>query len=327
MDEEDIVPLAGGNDDAVLSDDEAANLIASTLDDDDDETEGGAGAPAGDEGEAGASQRAEGDEPDANTTADAADRNEEDGDDADVVLRDNTKVKLSELKRIAGDQAGEMQRHRVAMEAREAEVQTRVQRVAQQEKFFGEAVPAAIAIIQSVIPPHPSADLRDTDPIAYHNQKDAHFEGIQRLRAFQGAMTAQEQETAQQEAARQKQFIVNEQDKLMRAMPQFREEKSRTKFLGDMMKTGKEAGFSEAEINDISDHRIFKILDKAIKYDELMSNKPVAQKKAQTAVPVQSPGRRVTAAEAKAHSRSESFERLRKHGRDEDAAAVIANLL
>jgi hypothetical protein len=324
MEDETDAPLAGESESTALSDDEAASLIEQALDSDETEAEA---APAGDDGEDPPAQQASDDESGAETKADAEAAKPEDDDDPEVILRDNTKVKLSELKRIAGDTAGEIQRARAETQAKEAEIQARAAQIAQQQKFFGEVVPAAMAIVQSQIPPKATDEMWADDPIAAAQQDRAHEAGLARLRAFQGAMQAQHQQSAQEKSKAVTTHLQREHEALLKEMPQMADQKVRSEFLGKMMETGKAAGFSDAELNNISDHRIFKILDKAIKYDELMARKPVVEKKAQAAAPVQAPGRRVTPAEQRAQTQSEHFERLRRTHREDDAVKAIASLL
>jgi hypothetical protein len=317
MDEETDAPLAGESESTALSDDEAASLIEHALDSDETEAEA---APEGDDGDEPPAQQASDDESGAETKADAEAAKPEDDNDPEVILRDNTKVKLSELKRIAGDTAGEIQRART-------EIQARAAQVAQQQKFFGEVVPAAMAIVQSQIPPKATDEMWADDPIAAAQQDRAHEAGLGRLRAFQGAMQAQHQQSAQEKSKAVTTHLQREHEALLKEMPQMADQKARGEFLGKMMETGKSAGFSDVELNNISDHRIFKILDKAIRYDELMARKPVVERKAQAAAPVQAPGRRVTPAEQRAQTQSEHFERLRRTHREDDAVKAIASLL
>jgi hypothetical protein len=300
-----------------LSEDDATALILGQLDDD----PAAEAAPEG-EGNGDPESQAEGDKPKAETKA-TPDAAKGDDEDPEVILRDNTKVKLSDLKRIAGDAAGEQARFQQAVQAKVAEFQQQEARIAQQEQLFQSFLP----ILQQQVPPPPNPAQWDEDPIGAIQQERAHNEAVGRLRAMQGAMAQRQQQHQQKTQAQMREHLAREHEGLMRDLPELKDEKGRTEFLGKMMATLKDAEFSEAEANQVSDRRIFKILKKAIAYDDLMAQKPVAQKKVQAAVPVQAPARRVMPAEAEASAKTDAFQKLRKSGRPDDAVAAIKALL
>ena len=301
-----------------LSEDDATALILGQLDED----PAAEAAPEGEGAESDPESQAEGGKPKAETKA-TPDTTKTDDEDPEVILRDNTKVKLSDLKRIAGDAAGEQARFQSAVQAKVAELKQVEARIAQQEQLFQSVLP----LLQQQIPPPPNPAQWEEDPIGAIQQERAHNEAVGRLRAMQGAMVQRQQQHQQMSQAQMREHLAKEHEALMRDMPALKDEKGRTEFLGKMMAVGKSAGFTEAEVNNISDRRIFKVLEKAIKYDEMMAQKPVAQKKVQAAVPVQPPARRVMPAEAEASAKTDAFQKLRKSGRPDDAVAAIKALL
>lgn len=317
----DAAPLAGESAEPAsssLTETDATALILDQIDDD----PAAEAAPEGDEADAEPGSQADGDKPDAETKA-APDTTKADDDDPEVILRDNSKVRLSDLKRIAGDAAGEQARFQSAVQAKVAELKQVEARIAQQEQLFQSFLP----ILQQQVPPPPDPAQWDEDPIAAIQQERAHNEAVGRLRAMQGAMVQRQQQHQQKTQAQMREHLAKEHEALMRDMPELKEEKGRTEFLGKMMATLKDADFTEVEANQVSDRRIFKILKKAIAYDELMAQKPVVQKKVQAAVPVQTPARRVMPAEAEASAKTDAFQKLRKSGRPDDAVAAIKALL
>ena len=321
MSTETSTPLAGGGEDAStsLTESDAASLIEGILDDPPKEEED---EPAGSEASEGAEQQAEGETPDAETKATSEDAKSAD-DDPEVVLRDNTKVKLSELKRIAGDVAGEQARFQAKIQAVQAEFEAKQAQIAQQERLVSDFLP----LIQAQIPPPPSEEQWRDDPIGAIQQEREHNAAVGRLRAMQAQAMERQKAVQEQHKAKLQEHLQRESERLMERMPKLKDEGKRSEFTKSMFTELKALGFSEQEIGNINDSKVLEVVDGFLEYRKLMAQRPVAQKKVAQAAPVAVPQRRVTASEQAAQKRSEAFERLRKTGRADDAVSAIRNLL
>lgn len=320
MENETDTPLAGGSEEtsAALSQDDAASLIEGILDDPPEED-----APEGEKPSDEPDQpKAEGEEPEAEPKAAPKDAKAED-DDPEVILRDNSKVKLSDLKRIAGDVAGEQARFQAKIQAVTAEFEQKAAQIAQQERLVQDFLP----IIQAQIPPPPTQEQWDSDPIAAIQQEREHNAAVGRLRAMQAqASQRQQQLKAQQQEAFRK-HVETHAERLYQKLPELKDETKKSEFMKDMFRELKSEEFSDEEIGNINDSRVFPLIRDAIAYRKLMSQKPVAEKKVAAAVPVATPTRRVMPAQAEAEKKNEAFERLRKSGRPDDAVAALKALL
>ena len=92
-----------------------------------------------------------------------------------------------------------------------------------------------------------------------------------------------------------------------------------------LLSTGKDYGFSDAELNSIVDPRHVKVLHDAMQWRKLQQNS-VVKKKVSNAKPVVKPGSKDTKAEANSNHR-QLREQLRKTGKADAAQKLIENML
>ena len=92
-----------------------------------------------------------------------------------------------------------------------------------------------------------------------------------------------------------------------------------------LLSTGKDYGFSDAELNSIVDPRHVKVLHDAMQWRKLQQNS-VVKKKVSNAKPVVKPGSKDTKAEANSNHRN-LREQLRKTGKSDAAQKLIENML
>jgi FtsZ-binding cell division protein ZapB len=92
-----------------------------------------------------------------------------------------------------------------------------------------------------------------------------------------------------------------------------------------LLSTGKDYGFSDAELNAIVDPRHVKVLHDAMQWRKLQQNSTV-KKKVSSAKPVVKPGAKDTKAEANSNHR-QLRDQLRKTGKSDMAAKLIENML
>lgn len=255
--------------------------------------------------------------------------------DMTINLRDGSRVRWGDLKRDLAE-ARELPRHRQELEQRFSEFQQAQAQTAQQRQYLDQVLPTAIQILQNSlpeVPPIPNPALSQTNPFEYQEKLAAHLavkeERAQKehqLRQMVQAQQAGHQELTRRQMAEQAQYVQQERKKLLDALPVLRDDKKRAEFQGDVVKYGRDVyGFSEEELARVGDHRTALVLRDAIAWRKLQANKPKADAKAQSAPPVQKPGKRASESEVKASAYREDMNRLRKSGSMDDAAALILN--
>lgn len=88
---------------------------------------------------------------------------------------------------------------------------------------------------------------------------------------------------------------------------------------------GRAQGFSDAELNAVTDARVVALLHQAYSFDKAAKAKPKVQEKIAAALRTSTPG--ALTAPRKGQAKREAMSRLAKSGRVEDAAAAIEHLL
>jgi hypothetical protein len=168
-------------------------------------------------------------------------------------------------------------------------------------------------------------NLKEEDPHAYIIKKDEFRDAQERL------ASAEEQQyyiRQEQEATTNKlkaEYVQQEYTKLSQILPEWNSKDSTIK--QDIRKYATEVGFLPQEIDQLADHRSVLILKKAMEYDRL-TEKLVPKKKAVKKVPkVQKPGRGKQKSEAADEQAAKKRTRLRKSGRQEDAASIFYDML
>lgn len=257
---------------------------------------------------------------------------------AKIRLRDGTEWTVGDLKRRISE-VREIDRAKQEFQATASQFQAYAQQTAQQAQIFQTLVPQAIAALQAqlpVVPPPPTPEETANDPFAATEKLAAHLNAkaareakeqeIAQLRYAQQAQIAQAQ---QQQAVRMRDYLKQEQSKLLDRMPELRDEGKRRAFYDDFMRMGQEYGFQPQELGSVADARIIAVMRDALAYRKAMkgAKAPQVQQKAQNAIPVKPPGRRVTASESTARQDQEDMARLRKTGRPDDALALIMRRL
>jgi len=174
-------------------------------------------------------------------------------------------------------------------------------------------------------PVMPSKEMFDADPIgfmeakiSYDEQKAAYDQKVGQLSQ---AMQQQQQATQAAQAA----YLQREMETLKQVVPEFADPEKATSVRDRLVNKGNEIyGYTAEEIAAVMDHRAIRVLNDAIKYQELQSGK---QKAVQEAKPK---NRRVVKAGAKKVSSNANAERqarskLKKSGSIDDALSLILN--
>ena len=300
----------------------AADQIAAILGDDpdfqDDEPQGQP-EPTEDErdGERAAAPEPESDEDGDAQADDAPDQESEPSN--KVRLRDGTEVEIGELNKAYAAQR--------EFEQRQQQFNAEAQKVAQQQQFFQQVLPQAIALLEQNVPPEPDPELLRTDPISHYEQTIARQQAIGKLQQMQQAQATHQQQQSHVQKQYVQQYVAREREQLIEKMPELKDPAKRQEFGNRFVETAKSYGFRDDEIANAFDHRLVLLARDAAAYRELQASKPVAEKKTSNASPVVRPGKRVSPSEQASRERSEKMKQLRETGSPNLAAALIADLI
>jgi len=167
--------------------------------------------------------------------------------------------------------------------------------------------------------------LKQEDPYAYMIKKDEYRDAQERVNNV-----AQQQQQVQNEQMQQAQqakthFIRQEYTRLVEALPEWENKDSTIK--EDVRKYAAEVGFLPDEINQLADHRSVLVIKKAMEFDKL-TKKVAPKKKAVKKVPkVQKAGRGTSKEDTATENLNKKRARLRKSGKQDDAASLFYDML
>jgi hypothetical protein len=173
------------------------------------------------------------------------------------------------------------------------------------------------------LPEKPTKELFEADPIGYmkqnleyEEQKGAYDQQIAQLQ-----QVSQQHSEASQNA--QQAYLTEQMQILQRDIPEFADSVKGGKLKDQLVSVGSNHyGYTNDEISNITDARAIKVLNDAMKYQDIISGKTKAKVKTQSARPVLKPGAKKTATpNAKIRSRQKA--KLKETGSIDDAIGLI----
>ncbi len=196
---------------------------------------------------------------------------------------------------------------------------------------YAERLEALALTLKDTLPKEPDWDkLRSEDPTQYAVQR-ADFA---RLKERQAEVEAEQRRVYEERVSdwskQQDALLKAETEKLLEALPEWKDETKakdeKAKLVDYVTQT---YGWTDAELGNVTDHRLMLVLRKAMLYDEGQTKgKDKIRDKVKPAPVVLKPGHRERSPERGPKTAvKRARQTLRKTGRTEDAAAYIATLL
>ena len=239
-------------------------------------------------------------------------------------------VGIEELKNGYQRQADYTRKSQALAEQRKEteQIQSERQRLEQERQMYANGLQMLQEQQSSKLQEFDSVDwetLKAEDPYQYMIKKDEYRDAQEKVNnvAQQQALIQQERNEEMQRAKAQ--FVQQEYNKLVDALPEWKDKDSTIK--KDIQEYAKSVGFLPEEISQLSDHRSVLVIKKAMEYDKL-TKKVAPKKKAVKKVPkVQKSGRGNSKEEAAVDAIKKKRARLQKSGKQDDAASVFYDML
>ena len=171
------------------------------------------------------------------------------------------------------------------------------------------------------------AELEKTNPGEWARQAEMFRQRQGRMQqiAAQAHQDFQQRQAQlkEQQGAMQDEHLQREQQRLLRAIPEWRDDKVATAERGRLVEYMRDSGFSADEMAAVSDHRALVLARKAMLYDQMQKNGDVAKKKVvKLAKKVVKPGARQTSREQQHDREQQLVSNHRKNPKSIDAAAA-----
>jgi len=167
--------------------------------------------------------------------------------------------------------------------------------------------------------------LKTEDPYQYMLKKDEYRDAQEKVQNVAQQQAIIQQEQAEEANKARAHFVQQEYNRLVEALPEWNDQESTIK--KDVQEYAKSVGFLPEEINQLADHRSVLVIKKAMEYDKL-TQKVAPKKKAVKKVPkVQKSGRGNSKEDSAAEAVKQKRARLRKSGKQDDAASIFYDML
>jgi len=245
--------------------------------------------------------------------------------DPEFVLRDNTKVKLSELKknyRPNYEQEAKVRAEREQTYARE------IASFNASQQQMAMLLQQAATVVQARMPKAPDPRLADEDPIEYLRLK-THFEqGLSELNKIRQAQQQHHHRAVFHQRQAQQQYLNQESQAALQAMPILRDKVKAAQFIEDTKALASQLGYKPDIVNQITDHRQLKLIEMALEGQRLKGSLEKAKAKLKEAqarpVEVQEPSRkRRTSAQVSGDEIRAKMSQLRKNPNSAKAAEAV----
>jgi len=187
-----------------------------------------------------------------------------------------------------------------------------------------QMVAQAIQQVQNGLPTppqEPSREMFESDPIGYMEAKLKFDEDSKLYGEQMGKLQeiAQQQTQAQQIA--QRAYLEREMETLKQIVPEFADPEQAPKVRDRLMTMGQEVyGYGAEEISAVMDHRAIRVLNDALKYQELMSGKAEKTTKPKNRRVVKAGAKKTS---SKSQAQRQTRQKLKQSGSIDDALNLI----
>lgn len=246
-----------------------------------------------------------------------------------TVKIDGKEIQVPKDEVIAGYQR-QQDATRKTMEAAEQkkQAQTEIDKAKQERSQYSENLTRMQHQLEGALQEQNQIDwnaLLERDPVEFMRQKHL---AEQRQASLQQVNQQQQQLQAQAQAEAQNQYVEHikrQREELIAKVPEWKDEGKRKADVAAIKEYLTNAGYSAAEIENVSDHRAIMNVRKAMLYDKMIAQAKEATKKvAATPQKVERPG---NADSGSVDKRAAAYQKLSRTGRVSDAAKVFESLL
>lgn len=201
---------------------------------------------------------------------------------------------------------------------------------AERRTLYDERLKQAEDALKVMMPEEPDWDtVRRDHPAEYPALYTDWKRYQERLVAVQNERKVLADEEARERSEQHLETVKGEFEKLLAAVPEWRDEKVRAKEFAKVVETAKSYGLGDEDVASMVDHRGWRILRDAMRYQDLVK----AQKAAKSKIDKVGPGSVKTGKPGGALARrpdqsaaTKAFNRLAKSGDPADAAEVLSHI-
>jgi hypothetical protein len=187
-----------------------------------------------------------------------------------------------------------------------------------------------LQVAQQYIPQPPDRSLLDRnspsfDPISYAALKAEYDDRIGVLNQLHNTSKSNQDKAAAEQASQKETMRKAEAERLVKVMPDLAKPEVQKKFWAETVETMSEYGYSQEELNDAIDHRVYRIFRDLTAYRKARSRIP-AVKEAIQSRPVLTGKRRMDTKEKTSRERQARSNQLRETGSFDAGVGALMDL-
>ena len=229
---------------------------------------------------------------------------------------------LDQLKQSAAGQAAINKRFQEAAEVRKQLEQQHAVLQQQREQVVKLHQSYQQGNLQAPVPP--TKELFQDDPISYMEQKLEYDDAKSAYDNQMIQVQALERQNQEFQLNQHNVYLAEQAELLTKYIPDIVHHERGQLLKDALVKTGVHYGWTEKEMQDVSDSRYVRVLNDARKWNDLVAKKEAAKTKGQKARPVVKPGAKKRQVGNNA-TRKKAQQRLQKTGSIDDALSLIIN--
>lgn len=197
------------------------------------------------------------------------------------------------------------------------------QRVAAERQHYATQLDQVAAVLQASLPPRPSQEQLDADPIGYMQAKEAWEARVGQLQQVLSERDRAQQQQQQHFAAMQQQSLAQARAQLVEMLPEWKQPDRAKAEQPKIAAHLRAIGYADHEISAAADPRAIVMARESMLYRQLMASKPTVQNKLATAPKMVRPG---AAGPAPDQKKAVISNVKRSGGKDMDAIARLIEL-
>ncbi len=197
------------------------------------------------------------------------------------------------------------------------------QRVAAERQHYATQLDQVAAVLQASLPPRPSLEMRDADPIGYQNAKEDWEIRVGQLQAVLSERDRAQQQQQMHMQQMQQQTLQQARAQLVEMLPEWRKPDVAKAEQPKIAEHLRAIGYADHEISAAADPRAIVMARESMLYRQLMASRPAVQNKLATAPRMVKPG---AAGPAPDQKKAVIGKIQRSGGKDIDAVARLIEL-
>lgn len=211
--------------------------------------------------------------------------------------------------------------NQLAEQRREAEAAA--QTVAAERQHYAQQLDQVAAVLQATLPPRPTQEQLDSDPIGYLQAEKQWESRVQQLQHVLAERDRAQQQMTQQQQAQQQQMLQHARERLVEMLPEWGKPEVAKKEQPKIAEHLRAIGYADHEISQAADPRAIIMARESMLYRELMASKPQVQQRVAQAPKMVRPG----ASGAPPDRSKQITQQIRRSGgKDLDAVARLIEL-